>query len=130
MALHFVIEAECSSQSEAEAFGRYFRDVVFTSSGGRQCRIGKEEIRCFEEGGNWRCCIVPTGASYGASYTVLETDQERTDLALFLCERLRTAPCFRFAIVGTECAGFAPFDKRGSLDPFQGLIISERFLTG
>jgi hypothetical protein len=129
MALHFVIEAECSSQREADAFGRHFLNAVFMLPDGRECRIGKEEIRCFEEGGHWRCCIVPKGASYGVPDTVLESDQERTDLALFLYERLRTAPGFRFAVVGTECAHFAPFD-RGPLDPFPGLVVSDGFVSG
>ncbi len=57
---------------------------------------------------------------------MLRTDDERKHLALFLYERLRTAPPFRFAVVGVECHEFDPFDRAGALYPFDGLVVSEQ----
>lgn len=56
---------------------------------------------------------------------VARTDQERQQLAIFLYEHLRTAPPFRFAVVGLECHEFEVF-IRGALEAFDGLVVSRQ----
>ena len=78
--------------------------------------------------GHFRCCVLPTGASVGApgDPTVLKNEHERTQLGLFLYARLRTAPPFQFAIIGVEVQEDDPYDRKGALYPFPGLMISQQ----
>src|SRR5258707_1529922 len=117
MAWFFEIEADCVGKDAAEAFGSHFSGIRYVLPDGRECNIGPNEIRCFEDAAHhFRCCIVPTGASLTGNKDVLKSDEERSQFALFLYERLRTAPPFRFTVVGFELYHFEPFDPNGALE--------------
>jgi hypothetical protein len=131
MAWIFELEADCVKKEAAEAFGSHFSGLVYVLPDGRECRVDPSGVRGFEDPvHHFRCCVAPTGASLTGYKDVLRTDDERKQLALFLYERLRTAPPFRFAAVGVECHEFDPFDRNGALDPFDGLVICEQMFDG
>src|SRR5258708_7364815 len=130
MAWIFELEADCVKKEAAEAFGLHFRGLTYVLPDGRERCVQPSRISGFEDSvHHFRCCVVPTGASLTGYKDVLRTDDERKRLALFLYERLRTAPAFRFAVVGVECHEFDPFDRSGALDLFDGLVISEQMFS-
>ena len=130
MAWIFELEADCVKKDAAEAFGSHFCGLAYVLPDGRECRVEPKGVSKFEDPTHhFRCCVVPSGASMTGYKDVLRTDDERRQLALFLYQRLRTAPAFRFAVVGVECHDFEPFDRSGSLDPFDGLVISEQMFS-
>lgn len=77
--------------------------------------------------GDWWACAVPDGVSRVG----VRNEQDRfqmTELAIALYERLRTAPQYRYALVGVEVDDFRSFseidDDLITLD-FQGLVLSD-----
>jgi len=130
MAWIFELEADCVKKEAAEAFGSHFSGLTYLLPDGRECRVEPSGVSGFEDSvHHFRCCVVPTGASQTGYKDVLRTDDERKQLAVFLYERLRTAPPFRFAVVGVECHEFDPFDRTGALDAFDGLVVSEQMFN-
>jgi hypothetical protein len=130
MAITFELVADCIESGAAEAFGAHFLGITYTLPDGRECRIGPAEIVYLEdEAHHVRCVIMPSGAGLTGYNDILKSDDERRGLAYFLYDRLRTAPPFRFAIVGFKCHDNDPFDPSGALDVFDGLVVSEQLIT-
>jgi hypothetical protein len=64
----------------------------------------------------------------GISGVVDEAGQARMDgIAIVLYERLRTAPPFRYALIGVEVDGFSHFSelKDGNIERYDGLVLSD-----
>ena len=72
------------------------------------------------------CVVMPDGVSMGGIQSP-EDQEELDELAVLLLEHLRTAPSFRYALVGVEVDSFREYEEIDrdlvNLD-FNGLVIS------
>jgi hypothetical protein len=130
MAWIFSLSAECGNSLEsAERFTNYFLDLPLKFADGL-------EIRCwsnvFHDGeNNWWSLVNPKSIIAGGVDCIVEhCKTERTSEAGFLLyEHLRSAPPFRYAIVGWEVDGFAEEQELDSADlqTLDGLVLSREF---
>jgi hypothetical protein len=126
MAWIFSLSAECGwDQRDARAFAVHFdRYVAVTDIGERvPCPCGVVQ----DGDAGWWVSVVPEGVS--RSGVRHERDRSQmTQIGLSLYDRLRTAPPFRFALVGVEADEFRTFkeidDDLIRLD-FNGLVIND-----
>lgn len=108
MAWLYSLSAECGTQKDAaEAVARHFHGfTVALTDGSRfpcQAEIGQAD-------GAWWAVVSPTGVSRGGIGRPSRL-RELTDVGFVLYERLRSAPPFRFALVGVEVYGFIRFEQ-------------------
>jgi hypothetical protein len=127
MAWLFSLAAECGPEkSGAEAFAQHFKRLSVSCD-------GTEHIcgtQIYEEDGAWWVVVGPNGVSRSG----IRNDEDRrqmTKIGLALYERLRSAPPYRYAIVGIEADGFSSFDDLDDalVDPaknsYDGLVIAD-----
>jgi hypothetical protein len=125
MAWPFSLSAECGPQQEAaQAVCQHFEGLIVTISDGSSYPC---EVSTFRDEENWWACIFPDGVTR----TGIGSQEERrqlTEIGFALYERLRSAPAFRYALVGVEACEFRYFkeldDDVVTLD-FNGLVLSE-----
>lgn len=125
MALLFSLSAECGhDRHEAEAVARHFDEFApIIDDGSRyQCSTGVPEL-----GRAWWAICCPEGVSRTGIQS--DDDQRVMDaIAIALYERLKTAPPFRYALVGIEIDGFRDYEELNDdvteLD-FSGLVLSD-----
>lgn len=131
MAWIFELSAECGSEQEAaDAFAAHFENFRCVHSDASQsfCSTGTHQ----DSDGNWWACVVPSGLSRNGIRDEVEAGL-MTEIGHLLCEHLRTAPPYRYALVGMESEDFRYFSE---LDddlinlPFQGLVISHGIWEG
>lgn len=130
MAWVFSLSAECGGSREtAEVFSAYFQDLVLTLPDGIEVRCSS--YTCFQDrGGNGWSMIYPEGVIAGGNTNFELCKTERaSEIGFLLYEHLKTAPPFRYAIVGWEVDGFREaneFDDN-DLQTLDGLVLSEEF---
>jgi hypothetical protein len=125
MAWIFSLSAECGAQEEAaEAVTEHFRGLTVTLADGSHfpCEVGTHF-----DGEGWWAGVCPTGVSRSG----IGNEQDRrqmTEIGFALYERLRTAPPYRYALVGVEVGEFRSFreldDDLVKLD-FSGLVLAD-----
>jgi hypothetical protein len=125
MALIFSLSAECGPQKEAaEAVARHFNGltVTLTDESRFPCGAGT-----FHDGKSWWAIVCPEGVTRRGIGNQQE-ERQLTEIGLALYARLRSAPAFRYALVGVEVDGFRYFSELDNdvvtLD-FGGLVLSE-----
>lgn len=124
--LHFTLSAECGPSCEAaETFANHFRNVSWVLSNGADfsCRVGVVEAL------DWWCIVSPTGVSQTGIHTP-EDAYQMTEIGLLLYQKLRSAPPFRYALVGIEVDQVRHYNELvtacGKPDvPFHGFVIAE-----
>ncbi len=131
MAWVFSLSAECGNLREsAETFTDYFQDLVLTLS-------DSIEISCssnvFHDGeNNWWSLVNPEGVIAGGNtkFELCKT-KRATEIGFLLYEYLKSAPMFRYAIVGWEVDGFREANEfdADDLQNLNGLVLSEEFCT-
>lgn len=122
----FELSAECGEMREAaEAFAQHFSGLCWRLSDGLEscCYTGLRE----DNEGNWWVGVFPNGISRSGVCSE-RAAQQMTEVGNHLYERLRSAPPFRYAIVGVESADFisyAEFDQDIVKLPWDGLVVCQ-----
>lgn len=134
MGWFFTLSAEIGpNQIDARTFAEHFNKLPLVLSDGKQflCQAGYGP-----EGGsfknlNWWSVTCPVKDN-GKDINVFEDFQEMNELAPLLYERLKSAPPFRYALVGIEVDEFRTYEELISDDlikekpeRFHGLVITE-----
>jgi hypothetical protein len=131
MAWIFELSAECGDEQEvADGFRAHFENFRCVLSDGSQsfCSTSAHQ----DSDNNWWACVVPSGLSRNGIRDELEA-RLMTEIGHLLCEHLRTAPPYRYALVGMESEDFRYFtEPDGDLAklPFHGLVISHEIWEG
>ena len=126
MAWMFSLSAECGDQQAvAEQFSHHFDAVSWVLSNGSQsqCRVGI--FQDIEE--NWWCRVCPSSISEVGIDTP-ESAYLMTELGILLYQRLRSAPTFRYALVGVEVDEFRTYSElleESSSLAFPGLVLAQ-----
>jgi hypothetical protein len=122
----FSLSAECGSeQSAAEQFAQHFNGLSWTLSSGIQSRCQTEIFQDFEE--HWWCRVCPDNLSE-IGINAPDIAYSMTELGLCLYQRLRSAPTFRYALVGVEVDEFRTYSELSteiSETSFPGLVLAE-----
>jgi hypothetical protein len=126
MAWAFSLSAECGTeQTSAEQFAQHFDAVVLELSDGSQFKCHASIFQDIEE--NWWCQVCPNGVSE-VGIDAPDIAYLMTELGLFLYQRLRFAPPFRYALVGLEVDEFRTYSELSTASPassFPGLVLAE-----
>ncbi len=122
----FSLSAECGAeQATAERFVRHFDNTSWILSDGSQTQCDAEIFQDIEE--NWWCRVRPSGISEVGIDTP-ETAYLMTELGILLYQHLRSAPAFRYALVGVEVDEFRTYSElleESSIPTFPGLVLAE-----
>jgi hypothetical protein len=125
MAWVFSLSAECGElKNAAEAVAAHFQGLTVKISDGSQFIC--EASTFFSEDG-WWVCVCPDGVSRSGIRNEQDTRQ-MPEIGFALYERLRTAPCYRYALVGVEVDEFRSFselEEDVSTFEFEGLVLAE-----
>lgn len=126
MAWVFSLSAECGAEKiAAERFSQHFDGLIFTLSNSIQAQCKATLFQDLED--NWWCRVSPENVSElgvdspDVAYTM-------TELGILLYQRLRSAPAFRYALVGVEVDEFRTYHELISEIPetrFPGLVLTE-----
>jgi hypothetical protein len=125
MAWIFSLSVECGTQKEAaEAVAQHFRGLTVTLAHASEFPCGASTF-CDDEG--WWACICPEGVSRSGIRHEQDA-QQMTEIGFVLYERLRSAPPYRYALVGVEVDGFRYFrelDDDVVVCDFNGLVLAD-----
>lgn len=131
MAWAFSLSSECGSDEEqAKQFAQHFKGVswVISNNDHYQCRV--DRFQDIEE--NWWCRIRPNTLS-NTGINTPENAYAMTELGILLYEKLKSAPLFRYALVGIEVDEFRTFSEL-SADPsvlhIPGLVLAADLAQG
>ncbi len=126
MAWVFSLSAECDvEQVAAKQFSRHFDEVSWVLSNGSQSKCRTGIFQDIED--NWWCRVCPSSISEIGIDTP-ETAYWMTELGILLYQRLRSAPSFRYALVGVEVDEFRTYSElleESSTLAFPGLVLAE-----
>ena len=126
MAWIFSLSAECGSdESKAKLFAQYFEGVTWTLSNGRQCQCRTDTFQDIDE--DWWCRVYPNNISE-LGIESSERAYLMTELGILFYQHLRSAPKFRYALVGVEVDEFRTYselleDASNLLTP--GLVLAD-----
>jgi hypothetical protein len=122
----FSLSAECGAdRATAEQFDRHFDSVSWMLSNGSQSQCRADIFQDIEE--NWWCRVNPSGISE-VGIDAPQTAYLMTELGILLYQRLRSAPTFRYALVGVEVDEFRTYHELLDESPtptFPGLVLAE-----
>ncbi|MFH7242627.1 MAG: hypothetical protein ACHWZW_07230 [Spirulina sp.] len=119
MTWKFSLSAECGlDESKAKLFSQYFDGVIWTLSNGRQCQCRTATFQDIEE--NWWCQVCPNNISE-IGIESPESEYSMTELGILFYQHLRSAPKFRYALVGVEVDEFRTYSEL--LEDFSALSI-------
>jgi hypothetical protein len=124
MAWIFSLAAECGTETAATAFAEHFADQNGSRAGDRPFQATPSLFQDLDD--NWWCRVVPNGLSQ-IGIDAPDAAYQMTELGIALYQRLRTAPDFRYAIVGVEVDEFRTYDELRqelSLAGFKGLVLN------
>lgn len=126
MAWVFSLSIECGKAQDAtERVSAYFEDISFTLSNSTLSRCSTTLFQDMDEG--WWCRVCPSNVSE-IGIEAPDVAYSMTELGIFLYQRLRTAPPFRYGIVGIEVDEFRTYIELLEDLPtssFPGLVLSE-----
>jgi hypothetical protein len=128
MALIFELAAECGrDRSAAQMFGKHFDAQDWRLSDGFHSTWQFTELSVSPgDDGNYWCEITPSGLSKSGVRTELDA-RRMGEAGLLLYARLKTAPPFRFAVVGLEVLHFNTVDNLRNLanhPELNGFVVS------
>jgi hypothetical protein len=125
MAWDFTLSAECGQAEAAENFVRHFMGEVWVLTDGLRSEALIRTFRDSEQ--HWWGVVRPSEIS--RSGVTNETNaRQMTELGFLLYERLRTAPSYRYALVGVEVDEFRCFselDEDVATLAFDGLVLHD-----
>ncbi|MEB3230178.1 MAG: hypothetical protein VKJ64_04150 [Leptolyngbyaceae bacterium] len=109
MAWIFSLSAECGAdERQAKQFAQYFQSMNWMLSNDRQCQCQSDIFQDMEE--NWWCRIWPSNMS-AIGIESPESAYLMTELGILFYHYLRTAPTFRYALVGVEVDEFRTYSE-------------------
>jgi hypothetical protein len=121
----FSLSAECGAeQVAAEQFAQHFDGVSWALSNASLSQCYTNIFQDMEE--NWWCRVCPGGIN--AVEDTPESAYLMTELGILLYQRLRSAPPFRYALVGLEVDEFRTYRELSTESPvpsFPGLVLAE-----
>ncbi|MGB3295294.1 MAG: hypothetical protein WBB01_20115 [Phormidesmis sp.] len=121
----FSLSVECGpEQIAAQQFTRYFENTTLASSGDVSFRWFTTIFQDIDE--TWWCRVCPDGVSE-LGIEAPDSAYLMTELGIALYQRLRSAPSFRYAIVGLEVDEFRTYSEltcEAALD-LPGLVLSD-----
>jgi hypothetical protein len=135
MAWVFSLSAECGTeQSQAERFAEHFKGLTWTIDNGIESQCQADIFADVE--GNWWCRVCPSGLSE-IGIDAPESAYLMTELGILLYQRLRSAPAFRYGIVGVEVDEFRTYSELiddGTVISLPGIVVDrdiwQLFATG
>ena len=109
MAWIFSLSAECGSERIlAEQFSQHFENISLTLSDSKKSQCITRIFQDIDR--NWWCSVCPSDSSEVGIETP-ESAYLMTEAGLLLYEMLRSAPPFRYALVGVEVDEFRTYDE-------------------
>ena len=125
MAWVFSLSAECGTKEDsAKRFAQHFEDVSWVLSSGLQ---SQGQTRVFQDLDDcWWCQVYPNGISE-MGIEAPDSAYLMTELGILLYQQLRSAPAFRYALVGLEVDEFRTYRELVDEFPnlsFPGLVLS------
>ena len=121
----FSLSAECGAeQIAAEQFAQHFDGVSWVLSNGLQSQCHTAVFQDFE--GNWWCRVCPDNIS-GTGVDAADIAYTMTELGILLYQQLRSAPPFRYVLVGVEVDEFRTYNELQAEIPttsFPGLVLA------
>ncbi|GBE92367.1 hypothetical protein [Nostoc cycadae] len=109
MAWIFSLSAECGSdESTAHKLAQHFMGQILILSNGSSCLFQVDTFQDIES--NWWCRVYPNNISE-VGINSPESAYLMTDLGILLYQKLRTAPAFRYALVGVEVDEFRTYSE-------------------
>ena len=124
MAWIFSLSVECGSQKNAaEQLASHFADSAWVLSNGRESHCRVDLFQDIED--NWWCRVCPSQISE-IGVNVPEAAYLMTELGILLYQRLRTAPTFRYGMVGIEVDEFRTYSEllEESTVAIPGLVLA------
>ena len=122
----FSLSVECGqAQNAAEQFCEHFEGISLTLSNGALSQCRTTVFQDMDE--NWWCRVCPSDISE-TGIEASDSTYLMTELGILLYQRLRTAPAFRYALVGVEVDEFRTYGEllaESSTLMFPGLVLSE-----
>ncbi len=123
----FSLSAECGPEKRgAQQFSRHFEDSSWVLSSDVPCGCSMTIFQDADE--NWWCRVCPDGVS-DTGIEAPDSAYLMTKLGIALYQRLRSAPDFRYAIVGLEVDEFRTYSELIEEAPaalsFPGLVLSD-----
>jgi hypothetical protein len=132
MAYIFELAVECGPNKEdAEAVGKSFDGYQIKVKGSQGDLLSLCRVACWQDKEkNWWCSVIPSGVSLGGLDNTIKSKEEILQVTSSLYDRLRCAPCFRYAVAGFEVTPFDTYsellrDKGPNHEPFDGLVLSQ-----
>jgi hypothetical protein len=124
MPYFFSLSAECgATRSAAELLAQHFQGFTVSVNGTTlSCDAGTAEYS-----GAWWAGVYPEGVTQSGIRHAQDT-RDLTHIALQMYEKLRTAPPYRFAMVGIEVFGYPTIDElddRVVILDFNGFVLAE-----
>lgn len=127
MAWMFGLSAECGSdKTRANSFALHFDGMTWVLSNNRQCRCQADIFQDIDQ--NWWCRVCPNNFSE-IGIVSPESAYLMTELGILLYQHLRSAPDFRYALVGVEVDEFRTFSELLEEPPnlsIPGLVLAEK----
>ena len=131
MAYIFELAVECGpGEEDAKAVGRFFDGYPIKIQGSQGELLSSCRIVCWQDKeNNWWCSVFPSGVSEGLSDNTIKSKEEILEVTSNLYDRLKSAPCFRYAVAGFEVTPFDTYsqllrDKGANHEPFDGLVLN------
>lgn len=126
MAWVFSLSVECGpNKNTAEQFSAHFETVSWTLSNNTQPHCRDTLFQDVDD--NWWCQICPDSLSE-IGIESPDAAYRMTELGILLYQHLRTAPTYRFALVGVEVDEFRTHSELLDDAPdlnFSGLVLSD-----
>jgi hypothetical protein len=130
MGLFFGLNVECGPEDRARDISRHFTNLELVLS--TRVTVSCSSRTWQGPDGSWWADALPFGASVtgtpGRDVPDLRQASRMSEMGHLLYDRLRSAPEFRYALVGKETDEFRLFgqlDQDVLLPAFAGLVISE-----
>ncbi len=126
MAWVFSLSVECGlEQSQAEKFANHFRNLTWMIDNGIESKCQADIFADVE--GNWWCRVCRSGLSE-IGIDAPESAYLMTELGILLYQRLRSAPAFRYGIVGVEVDEFRTYSELiddGTVASLPGIVVNQ-----
>ncbi|NJN30338.1 MAG: hypothetical protein HC824_07815 [Synechococcales cyanobacterium RM1_1_8] len=122
--MDFSLSVECGAQKNAaEQLASHFADSVWALSNGRESSCRVDLFQDIED--NWWCRVCPSQTSE-IGVNAPEAAYLMTELGILLYQRLRTAPAFRYGLVGIEVDEFRTYSEllEEEIVAIPGLVVA------
>jgi hypothetical protein len=126
MAWIFSLSAECGQEKiAAERFSEHFDKITLFLTDDQQSQCHTNVFQDMEE--NWWCRVCPNNISEVGIDTP-ESAYRMTEVGILLYKHLKSAPSFRYALVGVEVDEFRTYTElleESSTLEFPGLVLAK-----